>query len=1082
MARILSRSLRVGVVGAGNMGRGMALSLAESGHSVWQYDRSHPAMESSAAQHAGIVAADSIRACCKESAAVVVSVSHEAAEREVFLGDEGVLACATNGGVVLNTGTTSVSWARELHAAAAARGVRFLDAPVSGGPEGAARGALSIMVGGSERDYLAAEPLLEAMSATRARLGEAGAGAAAKLVNQLLVAANAHAAAEGLALARALGCDLDALSALLRSAWGQSTMLGRAAAQVVAVPAAACPGDDARPFAALLDVESQAPLRNFVKDVDLVLSAAAEARVATPSAERARRTLERCARLGRLEADWAAVAALVARDPVETTLSELAARAPPRQPATVVDDWRREIEARAAAAGPVPVVDDDPTGTQTVHSVAVLSYPWRESDLAREMAGRETPTCFFVLANTRALEAPAALERARTIGEQLRPYAPRCVVSRSDSTLRGHFPGEVDALAAGLGWTKPLIVVAPFFFEGGRLTVDDVHYVVADGRATPAAETEFARDETFGFASSNLRDWVREKGFDRGAVGIDLGLLRSGSEAPARVADRLCAAYAASDRPLVVCDALDVDDAVALALGALVAQSRLFADGTNGMLLRSAASLVAARCAVPPRPPLADREVAASGPALCVVGSYVGKTGRQLDRLFALAPWLARVELDADKVVRGDPKEPARVARALGVALDAGQSACVYTSRRVATDESASFLEIGGRVNAALCDVVREVVAPRPGLGLVAKGGITSNDVAVEALGVRRAMVGGQVVPGVPCWRLGPESLAPDSTYVVFPGNVGSDDDLATVVAKVADKPLAGLERPRLQDLLLEARARGRALGAFNVYNLEGAIAVRRAVEATGLPAIIQFHKASLDRGGAALVAACLEVARSAIGAPILVVLDHANDDDTIDAALRAGVDGIMADGSHLSFRDNRRWTADVVRRAKPFDAAVEAELGKLAGEEDGLSVDEREARMTDPALVADFVRSTNVAALACTIGNVHGKYARTPPELDWPRLDAIRAQAPPDLPLVLHGASGLPPDVLHRAIRAGVAKFNVNTEVRAASREALKLATAQDKDVLDIMKDNVDAMAAVVAAKIRAFAPTPRTSPPPVG
>ena len=128
---------------------------------------------------------------------------------------------------------------------------------------------------------------------------------------------------------------------------------------------------------------------------------------------------------------------------------------------------------------------------------------------------------------------------------------------------------------------------------------------------------------------------------------------------------------------------------------------------------------------------------------------------------------------------------------------------------------------------------------------------------------------------------------------------------------------------------------------------------------------------------------------------------------------------------------------------------------------------------MTDPAVVAAFLAATRVDALAVTIGNVHGKYAVHPPQLDWARLDAVRAEAggAAGTPLVLHGASGLPDDMIHRAIRAGICKFNVNTEVRAAARAAVATRAAEGRDVLDVMGGAVEAMAPVVEAKMRAFA-----------
>lgn len=271
-------------------------------------------------------------------------------------------------------------------------------------------------------------------------------------------------------------------------------------------------------------------------------------------------------------------------------------------------------------------------------------------------------------------------------------------------------------------------------------------------------------------------------------------------------------------------------------------------------------------------------------------------------------------------------------------------------------------------------------------------------------------------------------------------------------------------------NMLRQYRAKGGAVGAFNVYNLEGALAVVRAAETAHEPAILQLHPASMEFGGTALIAACRDFAARA-SVPIAIQLDHASDDAAILQALEAGVDGIMADGSHLPLEENTRWTAKMAKLAHEYGASVEAELGKLAGEEDGLSVPEKEAKMTDPNIVAAFLETTQVDALAVTIGNVHGKYATPDPQLDFPRLERIRqAAAAKDIPLVLHGASGLPQATVREAIARRICKFNVNTEVRTAAKQAVKDGAAKGLDVLDLMKASADAMTPIIAEKISLF------------
>ena len=268
--------------------------------------------------------------------------------------------------------------------------------------------------------------------------------------------------------------------------------------------------------------------------------------------------------------------------------------------------------------------------------------------------------------------------------------------------------------------------------------------------------------------------------------------------------------------------------------------------------------------------------------------------------------------------------------------------------------------------------------------------------------------------------------------------------------------------------MLHAARAGGYAIGGFNVYNLEGARAVVAAAEAERSPAMLQIHPSALAHGGAPLIALCMEAARAA-SVPFAVHLDHSSVADAIRAALDAGVASIMADGSHLPYEQNLAFTAAMADLAHACGAAVEAELGRLAGSEDGLTVPEYQAKLTDPDQAADFVARAGVDTLAVCIGNVHGHY-RGEPALDFARLERLRWTVP--IPLVLHGASGLPAPMVRRAIELGVCKLNVNTEVRDAYLAALVDGVSVDErlDLLDLMRATTDAMRAVVAAKLRLF------------
>lgn len=272
----------------------------------------------------------------------------------------------------------------------------------------------------------------------------------------------------------------------------------------------------------------------------------------------------------------------------------------------------------------------------------------------------------------------------------------------------------------------------------------------------------------------------------------------------------------------------------------------------------------------------------------------------------------------------------------------------------------------------------------------------------------------------------------------------------------------------RTTTLLAQARRGRYGVGAFNVYNLEGARAVVAAAEEARSPAMLQVHPAALAYGGPALLALCLTAAREAV-VPFAVQLDHSASPADIRTALDAGFGAVMADGSPLPYAENVAFTRTMAGLAHERGATIEGELGRLSGTEDGLTVEEVAAQATDPGQAAAFVAETEVDALAVCVGNVHGRY-RGEPRLDLDRLAAIREAVP--VPLVLHGASGLAAPMVRRAIDRGVCKLNVNTELRDAYLAALTASAAcgATTDLLDVLHRATAAMRAVVAAKLRLF------------
>ncbi|MFY0628425.1 MAG: class II fructose-bisphosphate aldolase [Reichenbachiella sp.] len=269
-------------------------------------------------------------------------------------------------------------------------------------------------------------------------------------------------------------------------------------------------------------------------------------------------------------------------------------------------------------------------------------------------------------------------------------------------------------------------------------------------------------------------------------------------------------------------------------------------------------------------------------------------------------------------------------------------------------------------------------------------------------------------------------------------------------------------------DLLKKAQKGGYALGAFNIYNLEGLSAVINAAEELSSPVMVQLHPISMEWNQNRLIPACLAAAEAST-VPVSIHLDHSQSISAIDTALKKGITSIMADGSDLPFEENLVFTKSIVDKANAFNAQVEGEFGKLAGEEDGLAVEEYEAKMTNPDLAEEYVQKTGVSSLAVCIGNVHGKYANEP-NLDFERLENIGKNV--DLPLVLHGASGIPEAMVKKAIALGVCKFNVNTEVRGAYMAAINkvLQNSIKPDVMPIIQLALKEMTEVIKQKIILF------------
>ncbi len=431
------------------------------------------------------------------------------------------------------------------------------------------------------------------------------------------------------------------------------------------------------------------------------------------------------------------------------------------------------------------VLDDDPTGSQTVHSCLLLTR-WDAGTLREAL--RDDAPLFFVLTNTRGMDAERAATLTAEVCANLRvaldaeqqagnPITP-ILVSRSDSTLRGHYPIETDVIADQLGPFDAHFLV-PAFFEGGRITRDSIHYVVTDGTEVPAHQTEFARDSVFGYRHSYLPDYVEEKTAGRTrASEVERFLL---ADVRGDCGQRLRGLH---DNACCVVDAETQAD-----LDHFATQLRDAATAGSRFLFRSGASLLTALAALPPQPVAATamhRYVRDDRPGAVVVGSHVQKTSDQLAQLLKQSGTIA-VEVDVERVGNeGDRVRDEAIALAAAAHQD-GNTPVIFTSRgEKQFSDQATRLAFGEQLSALLMDIVRGLP---PTLGyLISKGGITSNDVLSDALALRTARVVGQVLPGCSVVRCPADHPRfAELPVVIFPGNVGSDDALATAFQRMGE-------------------------------------------------------------------------------------------------------------------------------------------------------------------------------------------------------------------------------------------------------------------------------------------------------
>lgn len=446
------------------------------------------------------------------------------------------------------------------------------------------------------------------------------------------------------------------------------------------------------------------------------------------------------------------------------------------------------LEAEIKASNKkIVVLDDDPTGVQTVHDISVYTSWGKDSIRA---GFDEENSLFYVLTNSRGFTAEqttkAHHEIAAVVDEVAKETGKEYIfISRSDSTLRGHYPLETELLKADYEKNTGKVIdgeiLCPFFKEGGRFTIENVHYVKYGDELVPANETEFAKDKTFGYTAATMPEYVEEKtkGEYKKEDVTCISLEDIHNMEIDKIEEQLLAVH---DFNKIIVNAVDYVDVKVFC----VALYRAMRKGKVYMM-RTAAAIVKVMGGVTSQPLLTREQMVVKeteNGGIIVVGSHTEKTTRQVEALKELKE-IEFIELDAT-LVKDDAAFEAEVQRCLEkeeACIKSGRTVCCYTTRALITADTGDK-EDELRLSVKISDAVQSLVgrlSVTPAF-VIAKGGITSSDVGTKALAVKRANVLGQIRPGIPVWQTGDESRFPLTPYVIFPGNVGDDETLREAV------------------------------------------------------------------------------------------------------------------------------------------------------------------------------------------------------------------------------------------------------------------------------------------------------------
>lgn len=436
------------------------------------------------------------------------------------------------------------------------------------------------------------------------------------------------------------------------------------------------------------------------------------------------------------------------------------------------------------------VLDDDPTGVQTVHDVSVYT-DWSEESIRQGFV--EENQMFFILTNSRSFSVEETEKVHREIAQRICKIAKETgkkfqIISRGDSTLRGHYPLETEVLKQELEKDGEIIdgeIICPFFPEGGRYTIGNVHYVKDGALMIPAGMTEFAKDKTFGYQSSDLREYVEEK--TKGKYKKESCICISEKELEEKNVESVLQKLfqtEAFNKVIVNARTYEQLEVFCTAYIEAVKEGKHF-------LARTAAAFPKVLGGVTDQP-LLDRTTlrgTEKNGGIVLVGSHVQKTTKQLECLKESKADMEFMEFDVNTCFEegGLKKEAERIVAEAERVISKGRTAVVYTSRKLLTPDTTDkdkILELSVQISDAVTSIIGKLKV-KPAF-IIAKGGITSSDVGTKALHVKKANVMGQVQKGIPVWMTGKESKFPGMPYIIFPGNVGEVSTLRQIVEELA--------------------------------------------------------------------------------------------------------------------------------------------------------------------------------------------------------------------------------------------------------------------------------------------------------